>query len=281
MFVNYEITPSMFASGTTASTISIPITIDYQIVDNSELIERVFVDTEVAKSINPILDYEKVRFIPVHADKHVDNITYSLNFLKNGSMASPTFYADIEFDNDDIKFERNNFKESFVNLGFYDSPNNLTQNLVTEIEIYSMLTDVDRYGYGSPSPIIPGQPKPSNQIPVRFILSNPLTTKGFYEGYHIYNYKDEYVIGTPKYLYMKATYFNAKNGKTTNLITEPNAYKIDELLNKVYTRYKLYRDSTGFYYEIDDTYSSNIVYQFDYTSNKPDITVNLYQIQVI
>ena len=49
MFVKYQINSSIFASGTTASTINIPITMDYQIVDNGELIERVFVNTEVQK----------------------------------------------------------------------------------------------------------------------------------------------------------------------------------------------------------------------------------------
>lgn len=277
MLIKYKINSSIFANGATASTINVPITLDYQNVDNSELVERVFVDTEVIKSINPILDYEKVRFIPIHSydTTHLTTITYALSFLNNGIIKSPTNYSDIGFSNDDLKFERVSFKESYLYLRFYDSDNALTQNLVNEIEIYSMLTQDDRQPKGVPDPIIAGQAKPSNEIPVRFLLSNPLTTKGVYEGYHIYNYKDEFIFNTPKYLYMRASYFNGNNGKITNLMVEPTAYKIDTLINKLYTRYKLYRDKTGFYYEIDDKYSTNVTYNVD------KVIVNLYQIQAL
>ena len=277
MLIKYKINSSIFANGATASTINVPITLDYQNVDNSELVERVFVDTEVIKSINPILDYEKVRFIPIHSydTTHLTTIIYALSFLNNGIIKSPTNYSDIGFSNDDLKFERVSFKESYLYLRFYDSDNALTQNLVNEIEIYSMLTQDDRQPKGVPDPIIAGQAKPSNEIPVRFLLSNPLTTKGVYEGYHIYNYKDEFIFNTPKYLYMRASYFNGNNGKITNLMVEPTAYKIDTLINKLYTRYKLYRDKTGFYYEIDDKYSTNVTYNVD------KVIVNLYQIQAL
>jgi hypothetical protein len=79
---------------------------------------------------------------------------------------------------------------------------------------------------------------------------------------------------------MKGTYFNAKSGKVTNLMTENIKTSIDLLVNKLYTRYKLYRDTTGFYYNIDDTYSTNVTY--NQTTGNPatsDMTINLYQIQ--
>lgn len=275
MYANFRINPTMFASGATGSTINIPVVIDFQTIDNGELIETDFVNYEVNQSINPILDYEKVRFIPVYNNgtpKQVDNITYNLSFLVNGILKNPTYYSDLGLDDSDVKYERNYFTEGYLYLGFYDSDNALTQNLVNEIEIYNVLTDNDFVGGVH---VGVNQPNPASQIPVKFVVSNPLTVNGTYEGYHLYNYKDEMVFGAPKYLYMKANYFNAKNGKTINLMNNPNIYGIDTLVNKLYTRYKLYRDVTSFYYEIDTTYSSNVTY------NSTNITVNLYQIQVL
>lgn len=281
MFVSYKINPSLFASGTTASTINFPIKMDFQTVDNSDLIETVFVDYEVNESINQILDYEKVRFLPVYNNngtpKQVDNVTYNLSFLVNGVLKNPTYYSDISLDDSDIKYERNYFTEGYLYLGFYDSDNSLTQNLVSEIEIYNSLTDADFIG-GVYVGI--NQPKLASQIPVKFVVSNPLTVKGIYEGYHLYDYKDDVGNNVPKYLYMKASFFNAKDGKTTNLMNSPNLYSIDTLVNKLYTKYKLYRDLTSFYYEIDNTYSDNVTY--DLVNNvATNITVNLYQIQVL
>ena len=66
MFVNrYQINVNTYSSGATDSYFNIPITMEYQIVDQTELVKRVFVDVETEKAINPIVDYEKVRFMPL------------------------------------------------------------------------------------------------------------------------------------------------------------------------------------------------------------------------
>ncbi len=286
MFAKYQINISTISSASTATTINLPVNLEFQIVDNSELIDRLFVDVETQNAVNPILDYEKVRFTPVDNLANVINtVNYNLFFLSGTSIAEPTYYSGIGFDDSDINFGRSNFKESFLNLSFYDDPNPLTQNLVTEIQIFNKLTQDDLIPVGTtgatgqPKPI-PGRPKPSSQIPIRFVLSNPVVIKrAFYDGYYIYNYKDEFSIGFPKYLYMSANYFNAKLGTSTNLMTEPTPYKINELISKLYTRYKLYRDTTGFYYQVDETYSNNVNYLLN--PNKSDIFINLYQIQTL
>ena len=81
MFVNkIKIAPSLLQSGATHLNIDLPIDMNFQIVDNSELIERVFVDTEVEKAINPIVDYDKVRFVPKNGGNDIKNIYFYLNF---------------------------------------------------------------------------------------------------------------------------------------------------------------------------------------------------------
>jgi hypothetical protein len=273
MFANrYQINLSTIATGTTATTINIPINMDFQIVDNSELIKRVFVDVEVDKSINPILDYEKVRFLPTDLSlNHIDKIIYNLN------LSGLTNYFQIGFTDDDIKYQKANFKETFLNLAFYDTDNPMTQKLVSNVTIYSMLTPNDLQG---PSDPFPGQPKSANMLSLDFVLSNPiLNPLGFSEGYHLYDYKDELAIGEYKYLYMRGSFKNAKTGKSINLMVEPTPSVIDKLVHKLYTRFKLIRTTTGFYYEIDNTYhgdgtvgANNVVFS---TNNA---TINLYQI---
>ena len=165
MFAKYKINiPSI--SGVSATTINIPINLEYQLVDNTGLIERVFVDVETQKAVNPILDYEKARFIPVDNNTtQINKVIYQLHFLSNNVLQIPTYYSNIGFDDSDINFRKNFFTESYLYLGFFDSDNQLTQNLVTEIDIFNMLT-VDDYQSN-------GKPKPASQIPPRFEVTSP------------------------------------------------------------------------------------------------------------
>lgn len=260
--LKYKINLSTLNSGNTAS-INIPISQEFQLVDQSELIEKVFVDVEVEKAINPILDYEKVRFLPTDlSGTHIDKVTYNLN------IDGQTSYGGIGFTDDDIKFEKNNFLESFLNLFFFDTDNPLTQKLISNITLFS-------------EP--PTQLTTANQLPLSFMVSNPiLNPRGFAEGYHLYDFKDELKIGEFKYLYMRASFKNAKNGKSLNLMVQSNPDTIDNLVHKLYTRYKLVRNNSSFNYEIDDSYhgdgtsgSNNVTYLGN------NVTINLYQIKAL
>ncbi len=284
MLASYKINISTFLSATTATTVDIPIQMEYQIVDNAELVERLFVDEQTQKAVNPILDYDKVRYIPFHQASEIVNVRYELAFLNaNDDLALPTYYSTIGFEDIDIRARKNSFKESYLYLGFYDSDNAMTQTLISEISIYSQLTKDDFYPAGTPRPNVAGQAKPASQIPLRLVLSNPqLIVGGNYEGYHIYGYKDDITIDIPKYLYMRATYFNGKTGKHINLTTIPSADWIDGLVNKLHTRYKLYRTTTGFYYELDTQYSNNVTYTVNAGyPNSSDLSVKLYEIQAL
>ena len=287
MFVNkFQINLATLGSGTTATTINIPINMEYQIVDNAELVNRVFVDVETEKNINPIIDYEKTRFKPISISflglnptvTQVNKIIYTVTLITGNT------YGAIGFTDDDIKFRRENFRQSFLDLNFYDSDNPLSQNLVTNITLYSRLTQNDLVPMGSPTGVV-GQPKPANQIPITYTLESPFfNPRGFSEGFFLYDYKDELLIGgPPKYLYMRASFKNAKTGKSTNLMVQNSAAAIDDLVHLLYTRYKLVRNSTGYYYEIDDTYhgltamtgTNNVTYSGN------NATVRLYQIKAL
>ena len=280
MFVNkIKINLGFISTATTATTINIPLDMDYQIVDQSDIIKTQFVDTEVALAINPILDYEKVRYLPLDLqNKHIDKIVYDIKLL-NSSSTYTGFYGQVGFTDDDIQFRKNAFINTFLNLGFYDTPNPLTQKLIGNLTLFSELNSGDYLPLTSTNGI-PGRTKPANQIPLNFIVENPiLNPRGFSEGYHLYMYKDELTIGLTKYIYMKANFNNAKTGKSINLMVKNKKLPIDKLVNEQYTRYRLVRYTDGYFYEIDNNYNGNgetTPNNVTYTNNT--VTVTLYQI---
>lgn len=282
MFANkYKINLKTMNSGSTATTITFPIDMTFQMVDQAELIEKDFVEKEVENAINPILNYDKVRFMPITpTGVKVDKLIYNVNVLDiNGQYVN--FYGKIGFSNDDIKFKKESFKQTFLDLVFYDSDNALTQVPINNMTIFSNLNTTDIVQMGGTGII--GQPKPANEVPINFILENPIINpRGFSEGYHLYDYKDGLPIGGLKYIYMRATFKNAKTGKAVNLMVTQAPQTIDKLVNELYTRYKLTRNTTGFYYEIDPTYHGNPTIGINnvvYTQNSA--VINLYEIKAL
>jgi len=257
--------------------INIPINLTPQMTDQAELVQRKFVDVEVEKAINPILDYEKARFTPLYFPTPTDttifslvqNITYNVRFLNSvGFPTSQTVYSEIGMSDDDIRYGKKRYENSFLNLSFYDTDKPTTQRLLSYIDVYPRLMAMNVQASGLP--------KPASQIPVTFILSNPIKNpNGFSEGFYLYNYKDEVNINLPKEIYMRAKFNNASNGLITNMMTEGIPYFIDSLVNKLYTKYVLYRNNTGYYYAIDTTYSDNV------TLVGNDLVINLYEIQAL
>ena len=100
MFVNRK--KIRFDLVTSATTINVPIRLDFTPVDNSEMIEDKFVNDEVKKSINPITDYKKVRFKPAVVLPNmdweiIDEFKIQNTFFTNDSITAgtPTYTATI------------------------------------------------------------------------------------------------------------------------------------------------------------------------------------------
>jgi len=279
MFVNkIKINISKLLSGTTETTVNIPITMTYDNVDNSELIEKEFVDFGVENSINTILDYEKVRFSPVNSNNdNMLTLIYDV-FLFDSNKSYVNTYGDIGFTNEDINKRKNSFKNTLLDLRFYDTDNPLTQTLISFTTLFSELNSSDILPIGSV-----GQTKPANQISTNFVLENPLIRpKSYNEGFNIYGYKSQLKIGDSMYLYMRASFKNAKTGKSVNLMVQNSALSIDKLIHKLYTRYKLSRTSTGYHYEIDDTYNGDSSSNLNNITYSSDIvTIKLYEINAL
>jgi len=254
------------------STINIPLTLEPQLVDQSELIERDFVKIEMENAVNPITDFEKVRFTPMNnvdptQQKILKQIDYSIFLLKNGSYVNS--WGEVGFTEDDIKFRRNRFKNSFLTLKFYDSDITTDQNLVAISTVYPFIRSDF---YNSNSSIL----KPVNTIPLRFLLSDPIKIpSGFAEGFYTYYYKKPFVIGDPPIeLYMRATFSNAATGKVTNLMFANTPQDVTNIIPKVFAKYRFIKNNTGYYYSID-----NIPGFIDSTNDT--VTFKMYEIDVL
>jgi hypothetical protein len=283
MFVNkYKITYNSFGNQGD-SFISIPITLDYQLVDQDEIIQTKFVDVEIKKNTNEILDYDKVRFQPKFPTTLgfalADDIIYNVNFLNSNNQYNQySYYGDIGFDDFDIKFRKKRFTNSFLRLSFYDSDVITNQRLVSFSTIYPKI-EPNNYSIGQQW----GNITPANNFKIQFVLSSSLIDRTLNsQGYFLYHYKDEVMIDLPKELYMRAEFNNAKNGKTTNLMSNNDpTITVDNLMvstigtnntNNLFTKYILKKVNDSYYYEIDTAYSTNV------QISNGDYIINLYQI---
>lgn len=257
MFANkYTLNLQNFNTGTTEQYISVPMGTQFQIVDNDELINRIFVKTEAQNAVNKILDYDRVRYMPITPNNDlVSSITYDLSLFDINNVYT-TKYGGIGFQYDDVKFRKNSFTKTFLRLSIFDSDDAMTQNLVGFITLFSKLRTIDLEP--SSGSVIAGVPKPINDIPVNYTLENPIVNRrGFAEGFHLYYYRDVLNIGDSKYLYMKASFSNAKTGKSNNLMVKNTPQLIENLVNELHIRIIISRTTTGYYYIFDETYQGN------------------------
>jgi len=170
--------------------LKIPISMDFNSIGQYEVVTDKFIEVETEKVINPIIDYEKVRFTPILYSEDFSNIVEAddmitkLNFLDdNDNMLLDTKYSDIGFVNDDILYSKSRFTNSFLKMNFYDTDVTTNQNLISQITIFSKVSAYDIVPLGEPNG---GLPFHVTNFPTKFILNNPIRKpKGFAEGYYI------------------------------------------------------------------------------------------------
>jgi len=208
--------------GTSGTSLNIPVSLDFTPVDNSELIQTKFIDDEKEKSINPIVDYKKIRFFPADNNWNIiRKIKYNLNFfnnINNGYFYSnpPSYngaspYKSLGFSFDDIFCRTDRVMNSFLRFNLYDTPNS-DKKLLGYTNIYTQIMGDQENEYGFVLPI--------NECPVSFILGDAtLEPETIHEGYYIYWFKD-LVDNSPSQeyvMYMETTYQNSGNGEVMSL----------------------------------------------------------------
>lgn len=229
----------------TGDTINININLDnqYTPIDQADIIERKFIATGVEESINPIIDYEVVKFIPnTSVGVLIPKIEYQLSLLSGGTYGET--YGHLGFENDDLFYRRNNLKESFLRLSFYDTDKPSTANKLMELTI--------RPQFINPNTDLVDE---SLNFEVSDSLTNP---SGFSEGYLIYYNKDDEELATGKTVYMRAEFNNAKTGKSHKLMTKSTAcVDTAEVNENLYTEYILtHYLGNRYIYNINDSYDN-------------------------
>tara|TARA_R110000824_G_scaffold122403_12_gene279580 strand:+ start:565 stop:1476 length:912 start_codon:yes stop_codon:yes gene_type:complete len=223
-------------------TINIPLSTDFFPVDNAELIEDKFVDDEIEKAINPIIDYKKIIFEPAVISSTqwniITKIKLNLNFYVPSTYPPPntntpthrganTFqmpgvYSDLNFILDDLFCRTNRLMFSFLRLSFFDSPYSGVNKLLFFSDIYTQIGKDQKDPYGLVlSPDI---------CPISFVIGDPvLQPDTVHEGFHIYWFKDlvDTAPGQEYVMWMTATYNNAANGRSIALST----HKVDNPSN--------------------------------------------------
>lgn len=273
MFVNkYKIIKPIGDSSSV--NINLPTSQLPGLAGQTEIIENEFVDVEVKKSINEIIDYEKAKFLPIYIDNNnnilVDDVTYIINLYdSNQDYYSTTTWANAGFQLEDIQNLKNSFTKTFLRLDFYDSDSNTKQNLLFFITLF-------------PKILIGEIEQDPSKINLEFKLGNSLKYKDKNgEGFFLYYFKDEVLPTVPKEVYMRASFLNAKTGSAINLMSTDQKLPINQLIepgqvNNLYTKYDLRREVDGYRYYIDEVYSNNV----DYSTTKKEVAVQLYRIKV-
>lgn len=202
------------------ATIDLNVNLDFSPVDNTELIKTKLIDDEKEKSINPIVDYKKVRFFPADNDWNlIRKFKINMNFFtfKNNdffysnspSFNGPSTYGDLGFMFDDIFCRTDRIMNSFIRFSYYDS-NQQPNNLIYSTNIFTQILNDQKNEYGFVLP--------KNECPVSFVLGDAtLEPETVHEGFYIYWFKD-LVDNAPNQeyeMYLEVTYQNAGNGLTT------------------------------------------------------------------
>jgi hypothetical protein len=136
----------------------------------------------------------------------------------------------LDFKNNDVKYQKNKLKKSFLRLLFYDSPDNTNQNLLAYSTIYmdtaklysKFIRNQNTAGYSNfngdknltgirvDREIDDENLRLSSQMTVENKWQSTRTSEGFY----LYMWADNGVSVLPEKLYMKAEFNHAGYGRT-------------------------------------------------------------------
>lgn len=270
------------------AAIDIPLDMDFQNVDNTDIIERDFTDDKIEEFVNPIVDEDKVRFRPYYEDNEgtlheIKIIDYNLHFLDSGGNhpSSATTYDEIGFVKDDLRFRKNHFTNSFLRLNFYNSDVTTDQSLLDFSDLFCSLRNEvnDQDLQGTEDIGNDNLPDELHNIPVKFELTNPsILSVRRHEGIHLYWYKDD----IPKEFFMQATFNNAKNGISTDFMVEDGQFKVDEFVDKLHSKFILKENTETYYYVLDTSYVPSAHFNIDtsLSGNNAKLEINLYEVNV-
>ncbi len=248
------------------TSFNIDVNLDFSPLDNTELIKTKLIDDEKEKSINPIIDYKKIRFFPANNNwEIIRKFKINLNFysFKNQTYSysnpntfnGPSTYGDIGFLFDDIFCRTDRLMNGFLRFSYYDS-NESPNNLLYSSNVYTQIMDDQKDEYG----FVLGK----DECPVSFILGDAtLEPETVHEGYYLYWFKD-LVDNSPNQeyvMYVEVTYQNTGNGQTTlhysRKTIDYNTLTLKEIVENRFLKVVLKNDNGIYKYRFEPNTEQN------------------------
>ena len=203
----------------------------------------------------------------------------------------------LNFNNDDVRYQKMKLKKSFIRLSFYDSDNPLTQQLLYYSTIF--LDSGDLFGKfvknratpdGKYFGVFDGADieDEEKRLSTRFSVKNKYNTDKSSEGFYLYLFGSEFPkTGEPKDVYMKVEFNHAGYGRTLPFIKPPlsgqriisNGIRFDRYFESLYiklsAKYKPYGDCNYIYY-VDENDGGAITYDMSTRT----INFNLFEVKI-
>lgn len=233
----------------------------------NEYYNNFYVDEKKKKCINKPIDMEKQIFVPrlnveYNYSKNntiVNEINFKIklrerknekdwreNIISSGAYnnTNPSLLTEIGFTEDDIKYQKNSLKKSFLRLSFFDKPNRGSQSLLYYSTIF-FNTNIFFSDYVTNNKI--------NEC--EFSIKNIFDYFNCSEGYYLYLFPSLCKNDIPTTIYMKAEFNHAKYGKIIPLVLPTNEnYKtgyihenyedgINNLFNDMYIKVNIMYDT--------------------------------------
>ena len=202
----------------------------------------------------------------------------------------------IGFTNNDVKYQKNKLKKSFLRLMFFDSMSPTNQNLLAYYTVFMdsggyfskfvkhvELTDyykapadggraitdlvglrVDREPtIDERGELIQESTVDEVRLGTRFIISDKYSSDASSEGFYLYLWKDNFEGTVPQDIYMKVEFNHAGFGRTVplimwpkNIIGQPETLTVENYLKNLYIRVRIALSDRGYVYSFPDAVSS-------------------------
>lgn len=215
--------------------INIPVRFknSYIPVDNTIEATNSFVSDEISKAINSIEDVEKTSFKPIGEPNSIEIQLFN----KDGSTKT---YSDLGFSNEDLIFRRNRFKNSYLEIRFYDTLQITNRQLLFRSVLYSQLNE---YVYDINNNLLD-------------VTSMPVIFKCDIEGYSNFNeayyqYAPKKAINYLKTFYALFSYQNAADGVSSRMISYNAPVNIGQLFEVEPIKYTFSSINNNNGYSID------------------------------
>ena len=197
-----------------------------------------------------VIDMEKVMFTPMISPTSINNITFNVvdriifnfHFLKrkedgwevksgegwNGDVGSDLRtnikksdnLGYLNFTDDDVRYQQNKLKKTFIRLSFYDTDNPITQHLLYYSTIFFDTNELFgkyvrfKQKHGNESAVDGDESDNNLRVDTRLVVENKFNTEKSSEGFYLYLFNDTVTKNKPKDIYMKVEFNHAGYGRT-------------------------------------------------------------------